>query len=149
VKWTEQIRDVTQNKTKIWIQVRTVASALEVVRACKPDVLVIQGCDAGGHGPVQSSFIISLLPEVLDALIVAGILRGSIPLVAAGGIMDGRGVAAALMLAASGACMGSRFLVSPEAEISPVYKKAVADANGGDVNTVRTTLYDELRGTSG
>jgi nitronate monooxygenase len=149
VKWTEQIRDVTQNKTKIWIQVGTVASALEVVRACKPDVLVIQGCDAGGHGPVQSSSIISLLPEVLDALIVAGIPRGSIPLVAAGGIMDGRGVAAALMLGASGACMGTRFLVSPEAEISPGYKKAIADANDGGVNTVRTTLYDRLRGTNG
>ena len=57
--------------------------------------------------------------------------------------------AAALMLGASGACMGTRFLASPEAEISLGYKKAVADANDGGSNTVRTTLYDRLRGTSG
>jgi nitronate monooxygenase len=149
VKWTAQIRDATQNRTKIWIQVGSVASALEVIRACKPDVLVVQGCDAGGHGLTQSSSIISLLPEVSDALLAAGIPRGSIPVVAAGGIMDARGVAAALMLGASGVCMGTRFLASPEAEISPGYKKAVVDANDGGINTVRTTLYDRLRGTSG
>ncbi len=149
VMWTEQIRDATQNKTKIWIQVGTVASALEVVRACKPDVLVVQGCDAGGHGLAQSASIISLIPEVSDSLLAAGIQRGSIPLVAAGGIMDARGVAAALMLGASGACMGTRFLASLEAEISLGYKKAVVDANDGGINTIRTTLYDTLRGTSG
>jgi nitronate monooxygenase len=149
VKWTTQVRDATQSKTKIWIQVGTVASALEVVRDCKPDVLVLQGCDAGGHGLAQSSSIISLLPEVSDALFAAGIPGVYIPLVAAGGIMDGRGVAAALMLGASGVCMGTRFLASPEAEISLGYKKAVVDANDGGSNTVRTTLYDRLRGTSG
>jgi nitronate monooxygenase len=149
VNWTKQIRDATQNKTKIWIQVGTVASALEVVRTCKPDVLVVQGCDAGGHGLVQASSIISLLPEVSDALFEAGFARGSIPLIAAGGIMDGRGVAAALMLFAGGVCMGTRFLASEEAEISRGYKKAIVDASDGGVNTVRTTLYDRLRGTSG
>jgi len=149
VRWTARIRGVTQSKTKIWIQVGTAASALEVVRACKPDVLVVQGCDAGGHGLVQSSSIISLLPEVSDALFEAGIPRGHIPLVAAGGIVDGRGVAAALMLGASGVCMGTRFLASPEAEISLGYKKAIVDANDGGSNTIRTDLYDRLRGTSG
>jgi nitronate monooxygenase len=149
VEWTERIRDATQNKTKIWIQVCTVASALEVVRSCKPDVLVVQGYDAGGHGLKQSSSIITLLPEVLDTLVAAGIPRDSTPLIAAGGIMDGRGVAAALLLGASGTCMGTRFLMSLEAEISPGYKKAVLDANDGGINTTRTTLYDRLRGTSG
>lgn len=78
---------------------------------------MIQGCDTGGHGPVQSSSIICLLPEVLDALIVAGIPRGSIPLVAAGGVMTGRGVAAALMLGASGACMGTRFWLAKKRKL--------------------------------
>lgn len=149
VKWTNEIRDATQNKTKIWIQVGTVASALEVVQACRPDVLVVQGCDAGGHGLEQSSSIVTLLPEVSDALCKAGVEGDSIPLIAAGGIMDGRGVAAALMLGASGVCMGTRFLASPEAEISLGYKKAIVKAEDGGVNTVRTTVYDRLRGTSG
>lgn len=147
MKWTEQIRAATQNKTKIWMQVGSVAAALAVVRACKPDVSVVQGCDASGHGLAQSSLFISLLQEVLDTLIAVGIPRDSIPLIAAGGIMDGKGVAAALMLGASGACIGTRFLVSPEAEFSTGYKKAVADANDGGINTIRTTLYDRLRGT--
>jgi nitronate monooxygenase len=146
VKWAKEIRAATENRSKIWVQVATVSSAVEVVRACIPDVLVVQGSDAGGHGLARSSSIISLLPEVSDALVDVGY---SIPLVAAGGIMDGRGVAAALMLRASGACLGTRFLATPEAEISQGYKMAVIEGTDGGVNTVRTKLYDSLRGTTG
>lgn len=63
--------------------------------------------------------------------------------------MDGRGVAAALTLGASGVCMGTRFLASPEAAISEGYRNAVVQADDGGVKTARTTLYDRLRGTSG
>jgi nitronate monooxygenase len=72
-----------------------------------------------------------------------------IPLIATGGIMDGRGVAAALALGASGVCMGTRFLASPEAAISEGYKNAVVKARDGGVTTARTTVYDRLRGTLG
>jgi len=143
--WTKEIRAATQNKTEVWIQVGTVASALEVTKSCKPEVLVVQGSDAGGHGLTHSSSIISLLPEVVDALIAAGI---SVPVIAAGGIMDGRGVAASLMLGSSGVCMGTRFLASHEAEISRGYQQAVLDASDGGISTVRTSVYDVMRGTT-
>lgn len=87
----------------------------------------------------------TLLPEVGDALKGAGF---AIPLVAAGGIADGRGVAAAMMLGADGCAMGTRFLGSPEAEISAGYRQAVLDASDGGQSTVRTGVYDKLRGTA-
>jgi nitronate monooxygenase len=147
VTWSKGIREVSAGKTKIWIQVGAVADALEVACTCSPDVLIIQGSDAGGHGLAQSSSIISLFPECFDALAKEGF--GNIPLIATGGITDGRGVAAAAMLGASGVCMGTRFLCSPEAAISDGYRNAVLNASDGGVNTARTTVYDKLRKTSG
>jgi nitronate monooxygenase len=147
VTWTEGIRKASNGKTKIWIQVGTVGMALDAAKSCKPDILAIQGTDAGGHGLAQSSSIITLLPECADTLATEGF--GDIPLVATGGIMDGRGVAAALVLGASGVCMGTRFLASPEAVISKGYRNAVVNARDGSVTTARTTVYDQLRGTLG
>lgn len=147
VKWTEGIRKASNGKTRIWIQIGTVAAALEAAEACSPDVLVIQGADAGGHGLAQSSSLISLFPECQDALARAGFKN--IPLIATGGIVDGRGVAAALTLGASGVCMGTRFLASPEAMISDGYRNAVVEASDGGVTTARTTVYDHARGTHG
>jgi nitronate monooxygenase len=115
--------------------------ALDVAKSCKPDVLVIQGADAGGHGLVLSSSIISLLPECSDALNKEGF--GHIPLIATGGIVDGRGVAAAMTLGASGICMGTRFLATPEAVITNGYQSAALKARDGGVNTSRTTVYDK------
>jgi nitronate monooxygenase len=100
IAWSNGIRNASEGKTKIWIQVGTVAAALHSARTCNPDVLVIQGSDAGGLGLPQSSSIISLLPECADALAKEGF--GHIPLIATGGIADGRGVTAALMMGASG-----------------------------------------------
>lgn len=147
IAWSEGIRKASNMKTKIWIQVGTVAMALDVAKSCRPDVLVIQGADAGGHGLARSSSIITLLPECTDALVREGF--GDIPLIATGGIMDGRGVATALTLGASGVCMGTRFLASPEAQISEGYRNAVIKAKDGGVTTARTTVYDRLRGTLG
>ena len=147
IAWTEGIRKASNGKTDIWIQIGAVAMALDVAKSCRPDVLVIQGSDAGGHGLVQSSSIITLLPECADTLATEGF--GNIPLLATGGIVDGRGVAAALTLGASGVCMGTRFLASPEAVISDGYRNAVVAAKDGGVTTARTTVYDQLRGTVG
>ncbi len=63
--------------------------------------------------------------------------------------MDGRGVAASLVLGASGVCLGTRFLATPEAAISKGYKNAVVEAKDGGVTTTRTTVYDKIRGTIG
>ncbi|TKA71875.1 hypothetical protein B0A55_06339 [Friedmanniomyces simplex] len=151
VRWTESTRRVTGGKTMIWVQISTVADALEVTRTCQPDVLVVQGADAGGHGLEKCAGLIPLLPEVDDAVSALCKEQHDLPkpqLVAAGGIMDGRGAAAALTLGASGITMGTRYLASPEANIAKGYRDAVLKASDGGVTTERGKLYDTLRGTT-
>jgi nitronate monooxygenase len=141
--WAKETRAATEGKTKIWVQVGTVAEAIEVAKTTKPDVVVLQGSDAGGHGLEQRASIISLLPEVSDAFARAGI---EIPLIAAGGISDGRGAAAALTLGASGVALGTRFLAAEEATIAKGYQNEVLRVSDGGVSTVKTKLYDVVRG---
>lgn len=152
VKWTEAVRRSTDGKTKIWIQVGTVENAVGVTKACNPDVIVVQGSDAGGHGLHHAAGLISLLPEVSDAIdphLTRDAEGNRRPLlVAAGGIMDGRGAAAALALGAAGATLGTRYLASPEANIAKGYRDAVVRAADGGQATARTKLYDQLRGTT-
>ncbi|KAL8694960.1 MAG: hypothetical protein Q9224_003473 [Gallowayella concinna] len=147
VTWTEAMREATQGQTKIWIQVGSVHDAVEVVKSCRPDVIVAQGSDAGGHGLERGAGIISLLPEIADSLRDEGFQNTS--LVAAGGIVEGRGVAACLGLGAEGVVMGTRFLSSTEAEIARGYQTAILCARDGGVSTVRSKVYDTLRGTTG
>jgi nitronate monooxygenase len=140
--WAKETRTATDGETKIWVQVGTVAEAMEVAKTTKPDVIVLQGSDAGGHGLQQRAGIISLVPEVSDAFARAGI---EIPLVAAGGISDGRGAAAVLTLGASGVAMGTRFLAAEEATIAKGYQNEVLRVSDGGVSTVKTKLYDTVR----
>ncbi|EAA58936.1 hypothetical protein AN4268.2 [Aspergillus nidulans FGSC A4] len=126
-------------------QVGTVSEAVAVAESLSPDALVVQGSDAGGHGLTNSASIITLVPEVKDAL-EARQLRDHIPIIAAGGIVDGRGLAASLVLGASGAAMGTRFLASSEARIARGYQDEVLRASDGGVSTVRSTVYDRVRG---
>jgi nitronate monooxygenase len=143
--WTQHIREISPN-TQIWIQVGTLKEAIQAVESkSPPDVLVVQGAEAGGHGRATDGIgFITLLPEVADA-----VRSHDIPLVAAGGIIDGRGAAAALCLGAAGMAMGTRFLASSEARISKGYQNEVVRATDGGVSTTRTTLYNLLRGTVG
>lgn len=147
IEWTKTIGKMSKGKTKVWIQIGTVADALQVARECKPDVLVVQGTDAGGHGLAQAAGVVSLLPEVADALKEVGMAR--IPLIAAGGIVEGRGTTACLAIGASGVVMGTRFLASSEANIAKGYQDDVLRARDGGSSTVRTSVYDQLRGTTG
>lgn len=147
VEWTNKIREVSEGKTKVWIQIGTVADALQVARECKPDVLVVQGADAGGHGLAQGAGIVSLLPEVTDALKEVGL--GRIPLIATGGVVEGRGTAACLALGARGVVMGTRFLASTEANIAKGYQDDILRTRDGGMSTIRTSVYDQLRGTTG
>lgn len=103
------------------------------------EVIVAQGCEAGGHGmSVRSTF--TLVPEVVD--VVAD--RSPATLVAAaGGVGDGRGLAAALALGADGAVVGTRFWATPEALVSPKAQQRAVAAGGDD--TVRTRVYDVVR----
>ena len=139
--WIKRIKEASPS-TQIWIQVGSVVDALKAVRApAPPDVLVVQGIDAGGHGLVRGAGFISMLPELADA-----IKDLDIPLFAAGGIADGRGVAAALSLGAAGAVMGTRFLAAKEAKISRGYQQDVLRVSDGGQNTVRTQMYDKMAG---
>ncbi|KAL8823181.1 MAG: hypothetical protein Q9191_006097 [Dirinaria sp. TL-2023a] len=147
VLWANNIREITHRRTKIWIQIGTVADALEIAEVCDPDVLVVQGMDAGGHGLERTASIVSLLPEISDVLQNAG--KGDIKLVAAGGIVEGRGVAAALALGSQGVAIGTRFLASREVNITTGYQADVLRSKDGSVSTVRTKVYDTLRGTTG
>lgn len=133
--------------TKIWVQVGSVAEALDVVKNVSPDVLVVQGTDAGGHGLAQGAGLISLLPEVCDTIDALDLSSPPI-IVAAGGLADARGASAALSLGASGVVLGTRLLASPEARISAGYQRAVLSATDGGQTTVRTKVYDALRGTN-
>ena len=96
------------------------------------DAIIAQGFEAGGHvRGVVTTF--ALVPEVRDAI-------GDLPMLAAGGISDGRGLAAAIALGADGAVFGTRFLASLESVAHPQYKQAVLDAHASD--TVHTKLFD-------
>lgn len=105
---------------------------------------MLQGADAGGHSRTQSASILTLIPEVSDALEST---YSRVPLIAAGGIADGRGAAAALTLGAAGVALGTRFLATPEARINPGYQQAILAGHDGGQKTVRTQLYNHLRGT--
>lgn len=149
-EWTEGTLKANP-ETKIWVQVGSVKEATEVVKKVHPDVLVVQGTDAGGHGLAQGAGIISLLPEVSDA--VDALLetegRPAPILIAAGGIAERRGAAAAFALGASGIVLGTRLLASHEAVLAKGYQNEVIRASDGGQSTVRTKVYDNLRGTTG
>ncbi|KAK1249715.1 hypothetical protein MKX08_009718 [Trichoderma sp. CBMAI-0020] len=147
-EWTVSLRKVSPD-TKIWIQVGTLSDAIAAINSsAPPDVLVVQGSEAGGHGMAkESTGTIVLFPEVADAVNARKDL--GIPVVAAGGIIDGRGAAAAFSLGAAAVAMGTRFLASSEARITKGYQDEVVRASDGAKNTLRTHLYNHLRGTFG
>jgi nitronate monooxygenase len=115
-------------------QVQTLAMAKEAV-ASGATILVAQGSEAGGHG--MSRGTIALVPEVVDAV------GSEVPVVAAGGIADGRGLAAALMLGASGVLMGTRFYATTEAATPQMTKDRVRAASGDD--SLRSLVFDVAR----
>jgi nitronate monooxygenase len=142
--WSRRIRHASPS-TRIWIQIGTLAEARELLQGSEePDVIVVQGAEAGGHGRANDGLgIMALLPEVMDCL------PPHIPVFAAGGLADGRGAAAALCLGATGVVMGTRFLATTEARISTGYQREIVRASDGAVSTTRTLLYNQLRGTVG
>lgn len=114
--------------------IHTAASAADAghAAAAGADVIVAQGWEAGGHvrGEVAT---LPLLGAVLDAV-------GEVPVAAAGGIADGRALAAALAMGAGGAWIGTRFLASEEATIHPHYRQRLLAAS--ETDTAHTTLFD-------
>ncbi|GEL17383.1 NAD(P)H-dependent flavin oxidoreductase [Pseudonocardia asaccharolytica] len=119
-----------------------VAGVEEARRALEvgADVLVAQGGEGGGHAARHRSTM-TLVPELVD--LVAG-LGADVPVLAAGGIGDGRGLAAALVLGADGALVGTRFWACAEALVAPGAHRRATRAVGDD--TIATTVYDQVRG---
>jgi nitronate monooxygenase len=125
---------VTQAGIPLILQVQTLTQARAALDA-GADILVAQGTEAGGHGGGRST--LPFVPAVVD-------LAGDVPVVAAGGIADGRGLAAALMLGASGALCGTAFYAAEESLAHP-HAKAAAETAGGD-DTTRGRVFDRARG---
>lgn len=126
---------ISRAKVEGAIVMQTVGSAKEAKKAVQngADIIVAQGWEAGGHvwGNVAT---MALVPAVVDAV-------GSVPVIAAGGIADGRGLAAALALGASGAWIGTRFLASAEATIHSHYRDRVLNASENDTAHLQN-LFD-------
>jgi nitronate monooxygenase len=124
--WRDPSSLVPRAKAGGAIVLHTVGSVADARRAvdCGVDIVVAQGWEAGGHvlGTVAT---MPLVPAVADAVSPA-------PVVAAGGIADGRGLAAALALGAAGAWIGTRFLASHEATIHPRYRERLLQASEND-----------------
>jgi len=102
------------------------------------DVIVAQGTEAGGHGARRGRSTLPFVPVVVD-------LAAPVPVLAAGGIADGRGVAAALALGAAGALIGTRFQATVEALVDPAIAKAIVEGRAED--TERSGVLDIVRGS--
>lgn len=106
------------------------AALAKRMERCGADAVVAEGCEAGGH--IGESTTMTLVPQVVDAV--------QIPVIAAGGIADGRGMAAAFMLGASGVQMGTHFVVTDECQVHENYKERIIKAKDIDTRvTGRTT----------
>ena len=119
---------------KVIHQVQTVAGARAAVSA-GVDAIIAQGGEAGGH--TGSVATMALVPQVVD-------LAGDIPVLAAGGIADGRGLVAALALGAQGVIMGTRFVAAIEAGASDRHRQRILGASADD--TVYTDVFDIVDG---
>ena len=115
-------------------QVRTLEGARRA-SAAGVDVVTVQGTEAGGHTGRIST--LPLVPSVVDAI-------APTPVIAAGGIADGRGIAAALMLGADGVWLGTRFIATTESGVSDAYRNRVVESSADD--TVLTDVFDVATG---
>jgi nitronate monooxygenase len=119
---------------RVVVQVQDVAGALAAV-AAKPDAIIAQGNEAGGHTGRRGT--LGFAAQVLD-------LAGDVPVLVAGGIATGRGLAAALAMGAAGAVVGTRFKASDEYDGPDTMKRALVASDGG--NTLHDEIWDDACG---
>lgn len=113
------------------IKVVHVTATVKQAKKCESvgcDAIVSEGVEAGGHNGLDELTTMCLIPQVADAV--------SIPVIAAGGITDGRGILAALGLGAQGVQIGTRFAVTVESSASDLYKQKIVDANDADTTLI-------------
>jgi NAD(P)H-dependent flavin oxidoreductase YrpB (nitropropane dioxygenase family) len=131
-EWFAQAHEA---EAKVLHMVSTVGEAVRAAEA-GADAIVAQGTEGGGHVGLMGTIV--LVPMVARAV-------APVPVIAAGGLADGAGLAAALMLGAQGALFGTRFLATTEASIPDPYKQVLVDSDGH--NTVVTELPDVANAT--
>ena len=141
--WTARLKDAGITV------VHVVASAKFALKAEKAgvDAVVAEGFEAGGHNGREETTTLVLVPLVRDAV--------QLPVIAAGGIADGRAMLAAMALGADGVQLGSRFVCSEESSAHPAFKQFVVDSREGDtlltlkelapVRLMRNAFYEEVR----
>ena len=128
------IEDWKKHNVKVIPVVPSVAIAKRMEKF-GADAVIVEGMEAGGH--IGQLTTMSLVPQVVDAV--------DIPVIAAGGIGDGRGIAASFMLGACGVQMGTRFLVSEECKVHENYKDRVLNAKDIDTEVTGTTTSHPVR----
>ncbi|MEW6296453.1 MAG: nitronate monooxygenase [Thermodesulfobacteriota bacterium] len=125
------VEEAHRRGTKVFLQVGSVEEAVAAAEA-GVDAIIAQGVEAGGH--VKSTTALStIVPAVVEAV-------HPVPVIAAGGIANGRGIVAAFSLGAQGVSLGTRFLCSEEARVVRAYKERVVRGRAED--TVHTFLFD-------
>jgi nitronate monooxygenase len=125
---------ITSSGALLICQVQTEDMARQALDA-GADILIAQGTEAGGHGASRTT--LDIVPAIID------LTAGRVPVVAAGGIGDGRGLAAMMMLGASGVLLGTRFYASQECDGPEEAKRRICAATSG--NSVRSIIFDLSR----
>ncbi|KAJ7173849.1 2-nitropropane dioxygenase [Mycena filopes] len=146
-QWIQFVRDHDKRsgngkKTLIFVQISTVKEAVIAVNEWKVDCVVAQGVESGGHGASHALPLLNLLPSILAAVPV-----DSPPILAAGGLVNGGHLAAVLTLGASGAVLGTRFLLASASLYSDAQREALIGASSE--MSVRSMAWDYARGTLG
>lgn len=126
---TELVSEAHHAGVKVIHQLGSIEAAKKAKHA-RVDAIIVQGCEAGGHVIGQEG-LVPLLPRVVDLVSDCGI-----PVIAAGGIVDGRGYVAALALGANGVCLGTRFLATEESFAHPLYKRNLVELDKTEYTNV-------------
>jgi len=129
----EYAKIIKAQNCKLICQVQDEEQA-ELAMEAGADLIVAQGTEAGGHGAARAT--LPLVPSIVDRV-------SPIPVLAAGGIVDGRGLAASIILGAAGVMIGTRFYATDESIGFEQAKECIVSAKGNDV--ARTTVFDIVR----
>jgi len=134
-----------KNQNIYIISSATTVKEAKILEDSGADAIIAQGFEAGGHrGTFASSYkegeigLFSLLPQIVDAT--------SVPIIAAGGIANGKGIAAAFMLGAKGVQLGTAFLSCPEASVSPLWKNALSESSEKETRITKAFTGRPARG---
>src|SRR5215831_14700205 len=127
VEWVRMLKNAGCD---VWLQTSSISTA-QAATASGVDIIIAQGGEAGGHVRGTTG-LFTLLPRMVDAVSPA-------PVIAAGGIADGRGMAAALCLGAAGVCVGTRLVASAESNAHDEYKRRITEATEEDI--ARTCIF--------